>query len=464
MDYFFRSILSTEILMLLSLLAFFATFAFLLMRIRAEKIRLVPLFSILIAGLTLRLFWIALTQPLPHSDFAVYWDYAQRFYEGNYTFDIIERHPGIILLYTFALMLLKPVMTVLYAGWTFNLAVSAIFLLTLFKLTQELFDEKTAWLALLLGVTLPQLIAYNALMASEMPAIAYLCMALWLTLQIRKGNVPNMLGWPGLSLVLSGAVLLRSTTLLLILLMPVAILIIRAPRWKSALGGTSAMVACTGLCLSTWIYHQQLITGIPKLFFGEELWTAFASQYQHGGSVTALSDLPYYARYQSVLDGTVAGKIRSYHILGEESWRLISQDPLKYLLFGFTRLRGILWSAQSGILWSTNHSPVWPFSQKVVRNLTEISTVFWRFLLISLFTLTSRLIEPKTLPNPLSPEVRELRLLIMLFIAFWLGFHFLLSVASERYAFQLIPFVLMFSAWGVTGMLSFLQPLIFKRN
>jgi len=229
------------------------------------------------------------------------------------------------------------------------------------------------------------------------------------------------------------------------------------------LKGWAITTLAAGVLISTWVGHQYVITGQPKLFFGAELWLAFATQYDNGGGVYPIERLPYFDKFARELDGTVAGKLRGFKVLQTESMKIIRRDPAKYLLFGFTRMKNILWSAQTGILWTTKESQIFRAPPKTVRHLTEFANSFWRVLLLSCIPL-GLLASFRTF-SPFSREsqarfgehqttpAREGQILLWLYVLFWLVFHFLFSVASERYAFQLIPFILMFFSAGICNLI-----------
>jgi hypothetical protein len=119
-------------------------------------------------GIVLRVLWITQTQPLPESDFAVYWDYVNRISHGQLDYDVIERHPGIVLLYVFFLSGLK---TTLVSAWMVNLFFSVLLLLLLYRVGSRVLGHRTGLLTMLFGALLPQFITYTALIATEIPAV-----------------------------------------------------------------------------------------------------------------------------------------------------------------------------------------------------------------------------------------------------------------------------------------------------
>jgi hypothetical protein len=446
----FESILVAEILMLISVLMLFVFFGFLIRKIVRTQTSLWPLGLLLLLAVGLRIGWIMLTQPEPQSDFWVYWNCAQQFARGDLTFNFIDRHPGIMLLYTFAIIVLGPSLT---SGWILNILFSVLFLLALFQVTRELFGKAAAWIATGLATILPQLVTYTALMASEIPAVTYSLVVLWGFLQTRNLKAHQRWVWIGLGILLYGAVLLRSTSLLLLILIPLIALITRRDQLKTTLRGCAAMILTGSLLLSTWLTHQYLLTGVPKLFFGEEIWLAFTTQYKTGGSVTTLSELPYYDKYRAIAkDNSVAGRLRGLKVLKEESFKIIKQDPVKYVLFGFHRLPQIIWGSKTGALWSIKGSKIFKPGHKLERRLSEISTQPWRVLLIlsPLGLLGFRRIGS-------NPALREGLLVITLFLTIWFPFHFLVAVASERYSFQIIPYILILASGGLVSLYELLR-------
>lgn len=421
---------------MVSVLGLLGFFGLLLKKLWQEKHPTALLMVLLLLGLAVRAVWIGVTQPAPQSDFAVYWDYANRIYHGNLNYDVIERHPGIILLYTMSFYLLGPS---LLSGWVCNLFFSGLFLLLVYKLAQECFGQRVGLLAMGICALLPQAITYSALMASEIPGLVFFLMIIWAVLQTRSIEKFKLPYWAGIGLLLYGATLVRSTSLLLLVLIPVAIVIARRDQWKPALQGALVMWMTAGVLLSTWITHQYLITGQLKLLYGDELWLAYATQYDKGGSVWE-SGMPFEAQFTKAQDGTMQGKLKSYKVLKEEALKVIQADPVKYLQFGFVRMQQILWGSKTGILWTTKASSIFPSNPKLIRRLSEVSTHMWRILLVLAFVGLLILPRSKELGS------REGHVLIGLFVVCWLLFHYLIAVASERYAFQMIPFVAMLSA------------------
>lgn len=440
-EFSLHSILLAEILVSLSFLVLLFFFGMLLKKLWAEKHPIWPLVLILLLAFFLRVAWISVTQTVPQSDFGEYWDYAHRFYKGDFYFDVIERHPGIIILYTLAMYLLGPS---LMTGWALNIFFSLLLLLVLFKLTQELFSYKVGLLAMALAAILPQLVTYSALIASEIPAITYFLLVIWAALQFQSIKKHSWLYWASIGILLYGGVLVRSTALLLVGLIPIALFLVYRTQWKQLIPGFMAFILTTGFLLSTWITHQYLLTGIPKLFFGEELWLAYAVQYNHGGSIP--SDQEQSSPHNKQ---TISSRLKSYAALKEQAIKVIRKDPIKYLQFGFVRMHGILWSQKSGILWTVKDSSVFPQSNnKTVRHLSEFSSTLWRILLI----LSPLGLLVWVWPSiTLTEKSRAGQLVIWLFILIWLVFHYLIAVASERYGFQLIPFVLMLSSAGLAN-------------
>jgi 4-amino-4-deoxy-L-arabinose transferase-like glycosyltransferase len=414
---------------------------------------------IALLGIVLRVLWITQTQPLPESDFAVYWDYVNRISHGQLDYDVIERHPGIVLLYVFFLSGLK---TTLVSAWMVNLFFSVLLLLLLYRVGSRVLGQHTGLLAMLFGALLPQFITYTALIATEIPAVTLFLMIIWKLLDKHQQSRWTITSVIGLGFLFYAAVLIRSTSLLLLFLMPIPFLALKENKLKLLTQVILPLWTTVALLLSTWVTHQTLITGIPKLFFGEELWLAYATQYHHNGSVFPIGQLPYYKQYQALLGNTVQDKVKAYHFLGEQSFRIIQQYPAKYLLFGFTRMQHILLGSKTGILWSVKASPL-PYwrnnkntTQKTTRHLAEFSTHTWRVLLalgvLGIFCVTP-ILEP-------SSSARYGHGLMVLFLLCWFLFHFLLSVASERYSFQIIPFVLLYAA----GLIETVKQKLFRQN
>ena len=84
----------------------------------------------------------------------------------------------------------------------------------------------------------------------------------------------------------------------------------------------------TGLLVSSWIFHQYLVTGVPKMFWGAELWLSCAIQYDRGGRYTNTKDMEFWPKVQEDWeDGTLQGKIRAYDVIWDESLDVVKEDP-----------------------------------------------------------------------------------------------------------------------------------------
>ncbi|HEY9688059.1 MAG TPA: glycosyltransferase family 39 protein, partial [Coleofasciculaceae cyanobacterium] len=377
LDTLFRSLLGTGILVFLSLMTLLGFTGLMIRKSVEEKPSPWLLLLLFLAGLGLRLYWIALTQPVPHSDFQLYWQYANNIHHGDLSFTALDRHTGSILFYSFAMALFG---NALLVGWGVNLLFSLLVLLGIYRLSVELFNRKAALLATGLAAIFPQFITYSALMATEIHAIAYTLVILWAVLNSRHIEQHKILYWMALGLLIYGGVMVRASNLLLLLLIPVIFLHTRRGRLKTDLTGCAAMILTAGFLISTWVYHQYVLTGVPKLFFTEYS-LAFASQYGGEGGVTGLQTLPYYPKAQAQLDGTIKGELRSRKVIEAEALKIIRQDPGKYLRFGVTRLQNSLWFARTGIVWSIDASKTFHPGPKFIRRFSEASTHTWRVLL-----------------------------------------------------------------------------------
>ncbi|MGE0199578.1 MAG: ArnT family glycosyltransferase [Candidatus Melainabacteria bacterium] len=451
-----RTVVLTHGLMAIALVVFFA-FAGLLIRewwSRPPRERL-AVGLVVMLGLVARVVWALQTQPLPHSDFAVYWQFAQSFAQGDYRFEEISRHPGLSLWLSWFLRLFGPSLETV---WFFNGLISLVMMLLFYVLGKHLGGRVAGGLALFLGAFHPQMVAYTALVATEIPAITVLLLAIWAVIRTRE-NPSGLIYWLGLGFLIYGAVLIRSSHLILLGLIPVLFVLYRRAFWQAGLRITLLLWVTVGILLSAWIGHQYVIGGSPKLFWGSELWLSCAIQYDRDGRYTDPVDMAFYPKVKPHFEafgrtGQVQHMIRAYEVIGEESMAVIRQDPVKYLLFGFTRMRYILGTSQSGVTWSFQQSRILPHEAmprwlKVIRN---VSTISWQVLLwISPLGLLA--LRPRQ-----QNERQELMFLLVSYGLIWLVFHFLVAVASERYAMQFLPVVFLMDAAAVAQLLGWLMP------
>jgi hypothetical protein len=440
----FHSILATEILMLLAVIAFFVFTVRMVNSIREDRKGWLMLAGILLLGLALRVGWIAWTQPQPVSDFGVYWQYANAFHNGDLTYNIIIRHPGTILLYTYAFYLLGPS---LLTGWIMNLFLSAVMLLTIYALTVMTLNSKALgrW-AMLAAALLPQAITYTALMATEIPGVIFSLLVLWAMLYSKEREqaqpgIPQWLYWVGIGELLYGTVLIRSSNLIFLVLVPMVFLITRRDDWKRWTKQFAVMTVTTCVLLSSWVYHQDLVGGSPKLFWGDALWMACAINYKNSGGYTNPKELPLWPQVEPTYKqfektGTPRDEAKFYDVLGREVMKVIMADPGKYLINGFPRLKRTIWTSQTGMRWTERGSTkLKTVPEKALHRFATISNVIWQVLL---------LLSPLGFLNLFRRQYTKSEGLwfIFLFTGSWLVFYLVLAEANERYSFQLIPFVL----------------------
>ena len=343
----------------------------------------------------------------------------------------------------------------------------------IYQLGRQLFGDRTGLIALSISAFFPQLITYTALLASETPAITFFLLVLWAVLQTQRStqnteqtHVSHGLGyWFALGIMLYATILLRSSAMIFIGLIPLLFILFRRTHWKQCAQQFIVMALTTAMLLSTWIVHQNMIGGSPKMFWGTELWLGCAIQYDRGGRYTHPKDLAFYDKVKPYYEaGTQEGLVKAYAIIGEESMKVIQADPIKYLQYGFVRMKNILWTSQTGIRWSQRGSSLmakWP--QKWINKSANVSTILWQILLIGsgigfLAILASYLFK-RPLPVSNRSAAQQGLFFIAAFLGIWIVFHYLIAVASERYAFQIIPFVILLFSGGLTTLFSLVQSL-----
>jgi 4-amino-4-deoxy-L-arabinose transferase-like glycosyltransferase len=444
----FSSILGTGIMVFMGHLALLAFTGLMTLDVYREKNSPWLLLLILLLGLGLRVFWIQLAQPVPQSDFQVYWQTANNIYQGDLSFTFLDRHTGTVLAYVYAFLMFGNSMVV---GWAVNLLFSLMMLLAVYRLAIELFNRPVALVATGLSAIFPQFVTYSALMATEIHAIAFTLVILWAALNSRRIERRPILYWTALGLLIYTGIMVRASNLLLLAAVPVVLLFTRRDALRQTLTGCAVMVMTAGLMTATWVYHQYLITGTPKLFFTEYS-LAFASQYGGDGGVTGLSSLPYYEKAHAQMDGTIQGELRARKVIEAEAMKIIRQDPLQYLRFGVTRLYNSLWFARTGIVWSINASPTFHPDPKFIRRFSEISTHIWRVLLVLSLLGLSGLIRP------LRRSSLEGLLIMGLYTVIWVLCNLLLATGTDRYALQIAPLAIICAAGGVQTVLDVLKP------
>lgn len=412
---------------------------------------------IILLGTVLRAVWIQTSQPEPLSDFAVYWHYAINFFNGDYTYVELSRHPGIPSLFFWAFQIFKPG---IHAAWALNIAFSMISIALMFQITRILSDTKTAYVAAALYAVFPNAIAYNALFASEIMATTYALMVVWVFLSYKERLDKKELAafnWAGLGILLYATVMIRSSNLLYIGIFFVCILLFRRKYLSRALKQYAVFAVTAGLLLSGWMFHQYLNTGQAKMFWGAELWLSCAVQYDKGGRYTHTKDMAFWPEIKHYWEeGTLQSRIKAYDVIWDKSLDIVKEDPVRYLEFGFVRMRNIFKTSQSGISWSAHKSEFWKQQEnlRLKKTLSVASNVMWQILLGLAVFGVGLLVAFR---NRMDTVAKEGWVLIGLFSLAWLTFHYLLAVASERYAFQMLPYILMLAAYALVQVLRFVK-------
>lgn len=402
-------------------------------------------------GLILRLGWIGYTQPDPISDYEGYWHYAGQIADGNFTFDNIDKHPGIILLLAVCRFGFG---NAYWPVWTLNLVLSGLLLIFCYLLGECLFNRQVALIALALAAFQPQLIAYSALFASELPTLYFYLLLTWLILESRQPTRPPWLHWAGMGVILYTAVLTRSTALVFGLLALLAVLLYRQDQLKINLKGLAVFGATAGLLLSSWLYHQYLLTGKAQLFWGGEIWLVATTHYETQSRLIPPRSIPgLRERIERAIEGQkTAPQKRLAELNEDKAWAMaiFHQNPMRYFLAGPLRLRHILWTTSETGLRDTQggSSRLQSLPEKKLTRMAEISKHLWRItLILGILGILWVLLRWKQY-NRVS---REGLLIISGFITVWLGFHFLMAVASDRWALQIIPFTLLFAALAIVN-------------
>jgi 4-amino-4-deoxy-L-arabinose transferase-like glycosyltransferase len=354
----------------------------------------------------------------------------------------------------------------LWAGWVVNLLFSILSLFLIFALSRNYYGRFVGWAAVVLMAVLPQAVSYTAIMASEIPAIVMMMMVFWLLTKPDR-DCEHWMNQVGVGFVIFLATIIRSTNLLMLpFLLLIKIKPLGSPfSWKQiqhALRRLVPLLTTVVLLLGSWVFHQYLLTGKAKLFFGEEIWMLYATNYEHNGSM--FEPMPFKDDIQKVDDGSLAGRLRSYQVMQDKSWGIIQSDPLKYLQFGFVRLKGILWDSRTGVQWSIDHSKTMKKTiiqqPKILRHLTEYSTQFWRVILV--LASFGFIFLMSTVWREQDLEKKRVATAILVFLILWLVMHYSIAVATDRYQFQILPWVILLASISLEKLNTGVQKLIAK--
>lgn len=457
MTHWFESSLVTQWLMLLGLLVFLGLGGLLAVRLwREEPCRMQILAIIVVAGL-LRFAWAYVFQPEQVSDFMIYWQYAQQFYQGDPTYIELIRHPGIPIIYAWLIRAFGDNLfgNGLWVVWLSNLVFSTVAMLAMYRMTSWLAGYRAALFGILAYALFPQAIAYNAMAGSEVMGIAFSLLFLWAVLEGYERE-QKILYWALLGVLLYTTVLIRSSNLLYAGLIPFIFLLTRRDMWRHWVKRLAVFMVTLGLFLSTWLYHQYLLAGEAKLFWGVEVWLACAIQYQNNGRYTYFRDMAMYPKIKPYLDYSNPPKlIQGYKVMMAEDLAVIKADPVKFLKFGFVRMDEILRTSQSGIRFTEQGSPsMRTLPQRWIKKTASVSNIYWQIMMAlsvagSVIACLKLWRKPGRQYQEPARQYQEVVAFLGFYTVLWLLFHYLLAVAGERYAFQIIPFVIMLAAVSV---------------
>ena len=414
-----------------------------------KKQLLIPLL-ILIIGIVVRLWWIDITQPQPVSDFKRHWEYASAFTHGDMQFTHPAKHPGIMLIYSFAMTFFG---VSLNSIWLANMFFAILMLVFTYGLCLKIFGVKNYPVALLSMTIMalhPQLVSYTAIAATEIATLALMLLITWSMLETRDTQ-KSIAYWVGLGILIYGTAMVRSTTLLYLPLMMLLILLFRRDQLVFFCKRFIVMLLTTSLLMSTWLYHQYLIGGQFKLYYGSELWLAMAVQYNRGSRFTDLSTMHSYPAFRDDYNSADPKRqIHAFHLIGEEAGKIVADNPRRYLSKSFVKLKNMFKAAQSGVRWCRQGSSIIydHVSKRFINRLCRVANLSWLILLFAslpgLFFLARR-----QKPNEARPEAHEAAILIGVFTGVWVVFHYLVSYANERYAVQLFPYIAILAAFAV---------------
>ncbi len=412
------------------------------------------LLAIVIIGLLLRAVWIAQTQPMPLSDFKNYYDYAKAFYEGHLQYPIIIRHPGPSVLFAFAFFLLGPGLN---AIWILNLILSAVMIIAAYALTRPLLGGCAALVSALITALLPTYIAYSAITASEIPSVVFLMVFLWGFFKLWRRDKASYYSWMGLGALLTGTVLIRSSSLLAMAVIPLMFLVFDRSQLWMRLKSYAVMALVLGIGLFSWMLHQHLVVGNGwKMYYGVEL--GFACALEPGNRQGAYLSPDNWSIYPSIApyihSERIADQVRSYDIMKTQIIEKLEANPGEYLANGTYRMTRVLRTSQTGIHWTAIGSPLVPYwPNYIVKRLSTISNVCWQILLltspVSLLAFFRRRKAPASWMGVSY---------FGLFAIAWIAFHWLMALSNERYAFQLAPFVVFLSIAGFTSLFRLICP------
>jgi 4-amino-4-deoxy-L-arabinose transferase-like glycosyltransferase len=446
----FQTLACSVMILAASLLVFISLLPSLFQRIFKEAKYPKLLFSLVLLGVLLRFVWIYDTQPIPFSDFRGYWHGAEKIAHGDFSPQGLIHTPGGSIFYSFVIQLFGPH---LWAAWIYNLFFSVVLMLIMYLLGKYIRGEVTGLMALALCAIFPPFVTYSALINTEIPALTFFLLILWQVLEAtRRGGVQRPIGF-GLmmGLLLYGCILLRPTFSLLLFTLPIALWIYRKQSHIPVIKFSLSFIATIILLGSSWMYYQYHLTGIPRLSWCSVIWLGAATQYEEiNGTPNPRTYEQLYPDIRKDLHSfDYHQRAKALLVMEKHFQKRILVDPIRYIQHGMLRMKATLWASRSGVLWSLKHASTGVYSNKTMRQFSEITTQLWRILLV--IALMGMLMFRRKWDLPIVYGHG------LIFVFGWLFIHYFFAAPSERYGIQLSPFIILYAT-------VVFDALFFKRN
>jgi 4-amino-4-deoxy-L-arabinose transferase-like glycosyltransferase len=400
--------------------------------------------AVIIIAILLRLFWILNVNTALFSDFKGYFDYGAQIAKGSPHFpnNLYALFPFTVGYPIVLAGLFKIFGISLFAVKLLNIFCSVILLILIYLITNKIFNRKAAYFASFIFAVWPTQIMYTSVPATEHIFIVFFMLSIYLTFLIPKSEGKNKII---LSVILGISIMLaqfiRPVALMLIPSIFIYIFLLQTKKkFITALLNKTVicMIILAGylLCYSALYFSTYSFTGvdISKTSAGYSL--LMGTNLTHGGAWNA-DDAKIIDEFNGVPE-----------IVQKEAMKRgidrIKKDPVKFIAGALFIKEAFLWSDEGyGYYWSTqtlaSKSGFVKYMETNSKSTHSLYQIVYIFILMtalfgSLAAFRKKIFE--TIP--------------MLLYSISLFVSFLFLEVQGRYAFPVMPLMIVLSGFGIT--------------
>lgn len=311
---------------------------------------------IILAGVILRLAWIAIIPTFPETDFMWYHVKGVELSQGkgflNGVYPYYKGTPGVPTAfrpigYPGTLALLYFIFGTGYndflAGKLLNVVLSILIMFLTYKLAKQFFNEKIALITLALYAFSPLAIAYNSIHCSEILFSAILMLSIYLF--FNKNN-PILIG-----LLIGYLTLIRPIGMFIPLIFAFFMFIKKDLKLKNKIVYIASFAVAVGLVVAPWLIRNYVVFGEP-VFSTNGGYVIYVNNNDY--ATGSWSD-PYkypdspLAKYKT---DTGFDEMATHKVGKELAYKWIKDNPIKFIKLAFKRIANSYWYKTDDIMWA----------------------------------------------------------------------------------------------------------------